>query len=147
MHVLLIGFFSRKTLGNPHDQFHRRSQLDPHPLVRIASTLALLGMIAVGGGRSAVAQPHSFGGDAQHTGLYSAPAQRLQTVRWTTTIDLDNSGAAAHYGAPLITAGNTVLVPVKTTEGFQISAFAGATGRLKYTLDSDYLPPTLPTNA
>ncbi|HEU0037872.1 MAG TPA: Ig-like domain-containing protein, partial [Verrucomicrobiae bacterium] len=147
MYVLLIGFFSYKTLRNPYDQLHRRSQLNPHPLVRLASTLALLGIIAVGGGSSAVAQPYSFGGNAQHTGLYSAPAQRLQTVRWTTTIDLDNSGAAAHYGAPLITAGNTVLVPVKTTNGFQVRAFEGATGRLKYTLDTDYMLPTLPTNA
>jgi hypothetical protein len=36
---------------------------------------------------------------------------------------------------------------VKTNSSFQVSAFEGATGRLKYTLSSDYIMPTLPTNA
>src|SRR5437870_13758106 len=101
MHVLPFGFFSRTTPRNCLAQSPKRSPPSPYRLARNASTLALAGMIVAGGGRSAVAQPYSFGGDAQHTGLYSAPAQRLQTVRWTTTIDLDNSGAEAHYGAPL----------------------------------------------
>jgi len=92
------------------------------------------------------AQPFNFAGDAQHTGLSDAPAQRLQRARWTTVIDQDNSGAFAHYGAPLVTAGNTVLVPVRITNGFQVKAFEGATGRLKYTLATDYILPPLATN-
>jgi uncharacterized repeat protein (TIGR01451 family) len=70
--------------------------------------------------------------------LYDVPAQRLNRVRWTTGVDLHYTGNA-HYGAPLITPANTVLVPVKTASGFQVSAFEGATGRLKYTLTNDYI--------
>ena len=94
----------------------------------------------------AVAQPFTFAGDAQHTGLYDVPAQRLQRARWTTVIDQDNSGAFTHYGAPLVTAGNTVLIPVRITNGFQVKAFEGPTGRLKDTLTTDYILPPLGTN-
>src|SRR5207302_1868851 len=57
--------------------------------------------------------------------------------------DLDNGGAFAHYGAPLITSANTVIVPVRTASGFLIRAFDGSSGRLKYTITNDYIPPTL----
>src|SRR5665213_3004617 len=56
----------------------------------------------------------TLGGNAQHTAAYTAPAQNLNAVHWTTSIDLNNSGGFAHYGAPVITPANTVFVPVKT---------------------------------
>lgn len=88
------------------------------------------------------AQPSTFAASAQHTGLYSTPAQHLNAVRWTARIDTSNTGAMAHYGAPLVTASNTVIVPVRTASGFQVEAFEGVSGRLKYTLNTDYsLPP------
>src|ERR1041385_5626755 len=90
----------------------------------------------------AQAQPPTFASTAQHTAQYSPPAQHLNRVLWTTPIDLNNAGAYAHYGAPLITPSNTVLVPVRTTNGFLVDAFEGATGRLKYTLTNDYILPT-----
>jgi len=34
-----------------------------------------------------------------------------------------------------------VLVSVKITNGFKVDAFEGATGRLKYTLATDYILP------
>ena len=92
------------------------------------------------------AQSPTFGGDAQHTGNYNVPAQPLSRIRWTTNINFDNAGGAAHYGAPLITPSNTVLVPVRITNGFQVTAFEGATGRAKYTLSTDYIRPLLATN-
>src|SRR5262249_35619404 len=55
----------------------------------------------------------TFGGNAQHTSVYQPAAQTLNSIRWTTTTDL-NPGDLAHYGAPVVTAANTVLVPVKT---------------------------------
>src|SRR5207249_9513594 len=56
----------------------------------------------------------TFGGNAQHTANYTPAAQNLNAVHWTTSIDLNNSGGFAHYGAPLITPANTIFVPVKT---------------------------------
>src|SRR5215471_21711467 len=104
------------------------------------------GLLVLSGGNRATAQPATFALFPQHTALYSTPVQPLAQSRWTTTIDFGNSAACAHYGAPLITLSNTVIVPVKTTNGtqiaFQVKAFEGATGRLKYTLTTDYLLPT-----
>src|SRR5689334_12135240 len=85
----------------------------------------------------------SFAGNPQHTAIYQVPSQNLSTIHWSTTIDFNNTGAEAHYGAPLITSANTVIVPVKTTNnGFQLKAFTGATGGAKYTLSTDYVLPS-----
>src|SRR6266568_1365807 len=105
-----------------------------------AAMVSVVAMFAASSGRAG-AQPTTFAGNAQHTAQYSAPAQHLDRVRWTTAIDLKNPGGSAHYGAPLITPANTVLVPVSTTNGFEVSAFEGASGRLKYTLITDYILP------
>jgi hypothetical protein len=84
----------------------------------------------------------TFGGNAQHTGIFTTAAQPLNTIKWQTDIDFNNSGAPAHYGSPVISANNTVFVPVKTvTDGFRVDAFDGATGTFKYTVASDYIMP------
>lgn len=91
---------------------------------------------------SALAQSVTFAGNAQHTSNYPAPAQNLNTIKWTASIDLNNTGALIHYGAPLVTANNTVLAAVKTaTDGFRVDGFNGANGAQKYTLNSDYILP------
>ncbi len=48
-----------------------------------------------------------------------------------------------HYGSPMITRSNTVLVPVKTgaTSGFRIEAHKGSTGTLIWQLTTDYALP------
>jgi hypothetical protein len=91
----------------------------------------------------ALAQATTFAGNAQHTSVYDAPAQTMNIFKWITSIDLNNTGALIHYGSPLITANNTVLVPVKTgaTNGFQVTAFNGANGATKYTVSTDYILP------
>jgi hypothetical protein len=54
-----------------------------------------------------------------------------------------------HYGSPLVTAGNTVIVPVTEASGnYTLQAFSGTTGALKYALKSCiasgcYTPPAL----
>src|SRR6266436_8589614 len=102
--------------------------------------LAFLTTIHSGDSQSA-----SFAGDAQHTAVFPVAAQHLNAIRWTTPIDTHYTGFA-HYGSPLITASNTVIVPVKTAAGFQLNAFESATGRLKYTLTNDYIMPPIATN-
>src|SRR5882672_5092279 len=87
------------------------------------------------------AQAPTFGGNAQHTSVYAPAAQNLNQIKWQATIDF-NPGALVHYGAPLVTAGNSLLTPVKTAgDGFQVKAFDGPTGAAKYTLTTDYILP------
>jgi hypothetical protein len=87
------------------------------------------------------AQAPTFAGNPQHTSVYSAPAQNLNTIKWSTTIDF-HPNTTAHYGAPVITASNTVLVPVKTSnDGFRVDAFNGDNGAAKYILNTDYVLP------
>jgi hypothetical protein len=89
-----------------------------------------------------------YAGDAQHTATSAITSQPLQAIHWQTSVDLNpqySSGELLiHYGSPLVTAANTVIVPVKTgaTDGFSLSAFDGASGTAKWTVASDYtLPP------
>ncbi len=84
----------------------------------------------------------TFAGNAQHTAIFNPAARDLNAIHWSTSIDLNNTGVPAHYGAPLITAANTVLVPVKIAgDGFQIKAFDGTAGTAKYSLATDYILP------
>ena len=85
----------------------------------------------------------TFGGNAQHTGIFTPSVQPLNVVKWQTDIDLNNTGALAHYGSPVISANNTVFVPVKTSnDGFRVDVFDGVTGAFKYTVGTDYIMPT-----
>src|SRR5258705_9940255 len=100
----------------------------PRTVSRLLAALLIVG--AAVSAEQACAQSDTFAANAQHTAGYSPPAQHLDVIRWSAVIDFDNSGASAHYGAPLITASNTVLVPIKITNGFVIKAFDGPSGRL-----------------
>ncbi|MFN2624241.1 MAG: hypothetical protein ABR611_15500, partial [Chthoniobacterales bacterium] len=83
-----------------------------------------------------------FAGNAQHTAIYEPTVPNLNRIRWSTTIDFNNSGGA-HYGAPLITAANTLLAPVKIAgDAFRVDAFDAATGAAKYSLSTDYILPS-----
>jgi hypothetical protein len=99
-----------------------------------------------------------YAGDAQHTATSTVASQPLQSIHWQTPVDLDpqfsGNDLLIHYGSPLITQNNTVIVPVKTgaTDGFELSAFNGATGASLWTLPTDYtlgphgwIPPYSPT--
>src|SRR5208337_1419013 len=47
-----------------------------------------------------------------------------------------------HYGSPLVTAANTVIVPVKTgTDSFRVEAHDGASGTLIWTQETGYRAP------
>ena len=57
-----------------------------------------------------------YGGNAQHTAQAPAKAQKLKHIHWQIPVDLTASGDVflIHFASPMITASNTVLVPVKT---------------------------------
>jgi hypothetical protein len=114
----------------------------PDILERLYPTSALLGLVCLFAG--AAGSQSNFAGNAQHTANYSATAQNLNAVHWTTSIDLNNSGGFAHYGAPLITPANTIFVPVKTgvSTGFEVNAFNAASGTALYSLSTDYIAPS-----
>ena len=88
-----------------------------------------------------------YGGNAQHTANYLPAAQNLNAVRWSVGVDLGsvdagNGGTSTHCCAPVISAANTVFVPVKTAgNGLQINAISGNTGVSIYTLSTDYIVP------
>jgi len=93
-------------------------------------------------------------GNAQHTARAPRAGQSLAAIHWSMAIDLappEGSRRARHpdellihYASPMITAMNTVLVPVKTSSSgnFEIKAARGKTGSILWTLSTDYvLPP------
>ena len=87
----------------------------------------------------------TFGGNAQHTGLSASPSQPLLRIRWSTSVDLSSPGEPVliHYGSPLITAANTVIIPVKTGAdgGFRLDARKGRDGSLVWSTSTDYVVP------
>jgi hypothetical protein len=110
---------------------------------RTLITLGLALVLSLAGQARSQTLVSTFGGNAQNTANYSPTAQDLNAIHWSTSIDLNNTGAFAHYGAPLLTPANTIMVPVKTaTNGFQINVFNAADGTGLYTLSSDYIMPS-----
>ncbi len=70
--------------------------------------------------------------DEQHTALSTVQSQALDTIHWHVPVDLNPPQGTIyiHYGSPLVTAANTVIVPVKTgTNSFRVEAHNGATGK------------------
>jgi Bacterial Ig-like domain (group 3) len=85
-----------------------------------------------------------LGQNAQHTGDSPVATQTINSIHWQTPVDLDPTGSLVHFGSPVITPSNTVIVPVKTgaNGGFELEGFAGSNGTKKWTITSDYtLPP------
>lgn len=100
-----------------------------------------------GAGLRAAVEWAGFAGNAQHTAIASEPPQRFERIRWRAKVDLHpapvHGALTAHYGSPMITAANTVLVPtrVSTKAGFRVVAYSGTSGARRWSLDTDYRPP------
>jgi hypothetical protein len=117
------------------------------PLVAVALLVALLAPALVRA--LSASQPwNGYGRNAQHTAIAGIAAQSLSHIHWQTPVDLapqyDWNELFIHYGSPLVTAGNTVIVPVKTgaADGFQVEGRRGTDGTLLWTQTTDYaLPP------
>src|SRR5215471_14474223 len=89
---------------------------------------------------------NGYGKDAQHTAFSNHRSQSLKSIHWSTPVDLNKPQGELfiHYGSPMVSEHNTVLVPVKLwkdgTDGFKVQAFSQ--GKLLYELETDYtLPP------
>jgi len=111
---------------------------------------ALLATLVLTGAALGQAVPwNDFARDAQHTAQSLTTSQALNQIRWQTPVDLapqySSSGELLiHYGSPLVTAANTVILPVKTgaTGGFQVEAINGTNGNFLWTLTTDYILPS-----
>jgi hypothetical protein len=106
--------------------------------------------VAIAGQGSALAQAWpGYAGGPQHQAISKFPSQFPQKIIWSTSVDLESTADFGylniHYGSPVITSKNTVIVPVKTGEngGFRMEAHSGTNGALIWQLDSDYtFPPS-----
>ncbi|WP_151083822.1 hypothetical protein [Nocardioides cynanchi] len=128
-----------------------------------AAAAVLLAATGAGGARAGiVASPAwtGFAADAQHTGIAAASPQPLNRLHWQTRVDhhpqySGGEGPFSHYGSPMITSTNTVVVPTRIgpRRGFELRAYDGADGRRTWRLSTDYslpqgvslqFPPPLP---
>ena len=89
-----------------------------------------------------------FSRDAQHSAISAIATPPLNRILWQTPVDLaptytGRGSLLTHYGSPVISDMNTVLVPVKTTAqgAFRIEARSGGNGGLIWSANSDYVVP------
>ncbi len=114
----------------------------------VASGFLAVAILAVASVRSSAQAWRSYSHDAQHTCQASVASQVPKAIRWKTPVDLapqysGNGALFTHYGSPLITSLNLVLVPVKTgaAGGFRLEAHQGSNGSLFWSIVSDYAFP------
>lgn len=115
----------------------------------VPACFCFLYILATGSARAGAqsAPWNNYAHDPQHTAISATSSQALTRIFWQTPVDLDPQYSGdelfIHYGSPLITSGNTILVPVKTgaTGGFRIEARRGFDGSLIWSLPSDYILP------
>ena len=82
--------------------------------------------------------------DAQHTGVSSTASQPLTRIHWKAKVDfaVPSGEIFIHYGSPVITAADTVIVPEKTgADSFRIVAHNGATGAILWRQPTTYQAP------
>ncbi|UGQ46287.1 hypothetical protein [Massilia endophytica] len=90
----------------------------------------------------------SFGRDAQHSAVSAIATQTLSRIVWQAPVDMAPQYSAqgyllVHYGSPVITGKNTVILPVKraATAQYKVEARSGANGFVMWSMDSDYVMP------
>ena len=109
------------------------------------------GTTGTGTGNTAVVGPPwlSYGGNAQHEALSAVATQSFGKIAWQAPVDLAPQYSTqgyllVHYGSPVITAKNTVILPVKTAVGlsYRFEARNGNTGELIWSETTDYIMPS-----
>ncbi|HEX4083434.1 MAG TPA: hypothetical protein VHY22_00880 [Chthoniobacteraceae bacterium] len=113
------------------------------PLVCILA--AFLARVASG---QSISVPWSdLGHGPQHTGLSQFPANTMSRIEWQAPVDLDpqysGNDLYIHYGSPVVTQSNTVIIPVKTGAqgGFRVEGHSATSGSLVWTQTTDYILP------
>lgn len=89
----------------------------------------------------------SFGTDAQHSSLGQVATQDLSRIVWQAPVDhapqySQQGYLLTHYGSPVITSKNTVIIPVKRdASNFRVEARNGTSGAVLWQADTDYVMP------
>jgi hypothetical protein len=90
-------------------------------------------------------QWNGHGSDPQHTAISDVAAESLRTIRWSMSVDETSPSKPIliHYGSPIATASNTIVMPVRltpnpdTADTYRIQAVNGSTGSLLWQAASD----------
>src|SRR5262249_20029687 len=121
---------------------------DRHNRNRRGSALSLAAVLLVAGLAAHATSGAAwimFAGDPQHTAVSAVASQPLETIRWSTPVDLapPSGEILIHYGSPLATPSNTIIVPIKTgpTGGFSVEALNGQNGAAIWSQTTDYVLP------
>ena len=119
-----------------------------HMLVRTFQFLITLGVAAQLPAQVPGSAWPSYGHDPQHSGVSTVQSQPLTRIKWHTPVDVLLAGSAGtlfvHYGSPLVTANNNVIVPVRTgtnPDTFRLEVRRSSDGVVQYTLETDYILP------
>ena len=116
-----------------------------HGIKLLVVVLACTFLVSIAASQSATGAFHQSGEwpthahDAQHTGVSPVASQKLAKIHWQVPLDLapPEGEILIHYGSPVITAKNTVIVPVKTdTNSFRVEAHDGTTGKELWRLNT-----------
>ena len=147
----------------------RKAEILRYCSISLATLLSVAALAGCGGGGSSTSAivtppppppppPSSVVGpawlgyarDAQHSALGSSiadggvAAQDLGHIVWEAKVDLAQASTGEiHYGSPLISSHNTVVLPVKTqlAGSFKVEARSGSDGALLWSTPSDYILP------
>src|SRR5690349_13829631 len=90
----------------------------------------------------------NYGHDSQHGAVSPTSMQNLNQIHWQTPVDLNPQYSGnlllIHYGSPLVTVRNNVLIPVKTgaTGSFRVESRKGSNGTLNWQATTDYVLPS-----
>lgn len=83
-----------------------------------------------------------FAQNSHHWALPKARAQAFNRIKWSTAVDASPSGGA-HYGSPMITPSNTLVVTVRNGSGaFHLEGRRVSDGAVQWTQNTSYNPPT-----
>jgi hypothetical protein len=125
--------------------------------MRLRTYLILITSACTLGAQSLTAPWSGYGHDPQHSGVAANAAQSMNRIKWCTPVDTIpdyiSGELLIHYGTPVVTAANTVLVPQRSSSNnnYRINAFSGvgsggafgcgSPATPLYTLLTDYTPP------
>ena len=81
--------------------------------------------------------------DAQHTNVSPVAAQCMNKEDFSILLDLTSSTLEQHFGSPLVTSNNTVIVAIRTrSSGYHLLRGVNSTGNTVWEVETGYvLPP------